>query len=416
VTALVPDLTFLHAPCATASGRAFFSAPYGEGLHAAFGARLGVVVTAERIVEESLVAHRPDLSPLPAHRVLAVCEAPFGAHPQPLLNVPGLPEVQSYADDYLHYELWRDIAADASRFESFERQVLRAPEVGVAYAAFVGADRLASLRRDLARHPRSSVEPASSATALHARKLTASERLTLLGARVIVSRVLAARYRAILAGIGQSFAAVRLAKLLLEGRAEVEIMVETGFSGVEVEEADPFLLSSRNVLRAKHLGSIETVLGALTCGGANSCLGVIGAAQIDEQGNVNSTLVGRNLLVGSGGANDIASSAREVVVLTRANRSRLVHSVDHVTSPGRRVTAVATDRGTLERKSKDEPWVLFESELTGDGEETLSELCPFSVVPSTERLRAPTRHELEGLARVLALPPPRFQAQEVLGA
>jgi acyl CoA:acetate/3-ketoacid CoA transferase beta subunit len=55
------------------------------------------------------------------------------------------------------------------------------------------------------------------------------------------------------------------------------------------------------------------------------------------------------ILVGSGGANDIASAAAEVVVLASCEPGRLVARVDHVTSPGHGVVAIATDRCLLER-------------------------------------------------------------------
>jgi hypothetical protein len=51
--------------------------------------------------------------------------------------------------------------------------------------------------------------------------------------------------------------------------------------------------------------------------------------------------------VGSGGANDIASAAEEVIVLAASDR--LTARVDYVTSPGHRVAAVVTDRYVLER-------------------------------------------------------------------
>jgi glutaconate CoA-transferase subunit B len=67
--------------------------------------------------------------------------------------------------------------------------------------------------------------------------------------------------------------------------------------------------------------------------------GFIGAAQIDHFGNVNTSVIGsmeapRVRLSGGGGANDIVSSCREVLVLTKHERRRFVETVDFVTSPG----------------------------------------------------------------------------------
>jgi len=71
-------------------------------------------------------------------------------------------------------------------------------------------------------------------------------------------------------------------------------------------------------------------------------LAIIGAAQIDKHGNVNSTaLFGKGnyrrpgvRLPGSGGANDMASSAKRLLVMTRLERKRFVQKVDYLTSPG----------------------------------------------------------------------------------
>src|SRR5206468_895794 len=71
---------------------------------------------------------------------------------------------------------------------------------------------------------------------------------------------------------------------------------------------------------------------------------------IDKHGNINSTIVpGVTYITGSGGANDIASSAREVVVTLAQRRNRFVDKVPYVTAPGRRVTTVVSDLGVYEK-------------------------------------------------------------------
>ena len=71
-------------------------------------------------------------------------------------------------------------------------------------------------------------------------------------------------------------------------------------------------------------------------------IGIIGSAQVDKYGNVNSTSIldGGNhenpkiRLPGSGGANDIASSAGRVLIMARLEKRRFVPRVDYITSPG----------------------------------------------------------------------------------
>ncbi|HEY7624151.1 MAG TPA: CoA-transferase, partial [Candidatus Limnocylindria bacterium] len=67
--------------------------------------------------------------------------------------------------------------------------------------------------------------------------------------------------------------------------------------------------------------------------------GIIGAAQVDRFGNVNTSVIGpaerpRVRLPGTGGANDIASLCGAVTVVTTHEQRRFVEKVDFVTSPG----------------------------------------------------------------------------------
>lgn len=71
-------------------------------------------------------------------------------------------------------------------------------------------------------------------------------------------------------------------------------------------------------------------------------VGMVGGAQVDRFGNLNSTAIFGSgsyyrpavRLPGSGGANDIASSARRTIIMMRLERRRFVERVDYITSPG----------------------------------------------------------------------------------
>ncbi|MHB9149950.1 MAG: CoA-transferase subunit beta [Thermoleophilia bacterium] len=78
------------------------------------------------------------------------------------------------------------------------------------------------------------------------------------------------------------------------------------------------------------------LMGLLASGHVD--VGFIGGAQIDRYGNLNTSLV-RNgdetvRLPGSGGAADIASLARRLVLIMPHEKRRFVERVDYVTSPG----------------------------------------------------------------------------------
>jgi acyl CoA:acetate/3-ketoacid CoA transferase beta subunit/acyl CoA:acetate/3-ketoacid CoA transferase alpha subunit len=400
VRAIVPDITFLHAPLGDAHGNVAFSPPYGEGFYGALAARQGAIVTVERIVSSDVLANLPHFRPLPAHRVLAVCEEPFGAHPQPLHVAPAeLRALETgYADDYAGYQAWRTISQEPEAFARFEEQVLAARDGCAAYRSFASAAHLEALRR-----PASSLPPPPP---LQAEQLEPSDDLLLLAGRALARRVQQGGYRAMLAGIGQAFGACRLAKLLLGERGEdVELMVETGFSDIDVAAAHPFLLSRENVESAARLTAIDSVLGALCCGGSAACIGVIGAAEVDVEGNVNSTESDGELLVGGGGAPDIAACAREVMVLSRAEPRRLLRKVAYVTSLGHNVRTIVTEACVFERAGNGEPWLVRDlvparasalKELLHAGSFCFAMPGPPPVAPP------PTAFELELLARLRA--------------
>jgi hypothetical protein len=213
------------------------------------------------------------------------------------------------------------------------------------------------------------------------------ERMIILAARHIVERVKARGYRVILAGVGHGFFAARLARRwLAEAGLDIPVMVETGLYDLDVGPgADSFLLSHENLSRATRHSDAEDVLGMLTCGADNQCLGVVGAAQVDRRGRLNSTrLADGRPLVGSGGASDIAAGAAELVVLITCDRGRLVPEVDYVTSPGGRVNAIATDRCVLMRGDDRASWrVVHHYPLAGVGLEScvadVVERCGFPV-------------------------------------
>jgi len=89
----------------------------------------------------------------------------------------------------------------------------------------------------------------------------------------------------------------------------VELVAEIGLYGFFPRPGEPFIFSNRNISTCKALTTVETVLGLHVSGRHNRCLAIIGAAQIDVCGNINSTYAASGkFLVGSGGANDIASA------------------------------------------------------------------------------------------------------------
>src|SRR5207245_8660779 len=79
---------------------------------------------------------------------------------------------------------------------------------------------------------------------------------------------------------------------------------------------DPFVLNHRNFPTAAMLADAQVVLGAIVGGTGTVTIGCLGGAQVDRFGNINSTWIPtRPFLVGSGGGNDVASTAAENVIV-----------------------------------------------------------------------------------------------------
>lgn len=102
VPALNPDVAIVHAQRADASGNTQIWGIVGEQKEAAFAARR-VIVTAEEIVDESVIRSDPNRTLIPAMIVSAVCHVPHAAHPS---------YTQGYYDrDNAFYLEWDRISA-----------------------------------------------------------------------------------------------------------------------------------------------------------------------------------------------------------------------------------------------------------------------------------------------------------------
>jgi glutaconate CoA-transferase subunit A len=80
VPALNPDVAIIHVQRADANGNAHLWGILGEQKEVAFAARR-VILTAEEIVDESVIRSDPNRTLIPGFIVSAVCHVPYAAHP-----------------------------------------------------------------------------------------------------------------------------------------------------------------------------------------------------------------------------------------------------------------------------------------------------------------------------------------------
>ncbi|MFD3330834.1 CoA-transferase [Streptomyces sp. NPDC058701] len=405
---LRPDIAVYHGVCADERGNIVLSSPHGEGVWAAYAARRGVVASVERIVPTDVMAAHSPGCVIPSQRVLAICEAPRGAHPQSL-DSRGIAEIEGYDDDYRFMQEASDACAEAPRAKAWFDAWIGLPGGHQQYLAKLDAHSNAGIFRN----PRPTVLPGPERN--HPGPLpTQKEALIILGARTIVEKVSAARssgpsYDTLLAGVGVSHIAAWLAAdQLRTSGMPIKVVAEWGLYGMLPEPGDTYLFSRSNAQRCEASTGIAEILGGMVAGNRR-CLGVIAAAEIDESGAVNtSRLRDGRWITGSGGGNDVASNA-DSIVIALASPERYVRKVAYVTSPGARILDVVSQFGAFRRSSPEEKFELGSCLTVGmdgnsaDPKQLVARYTSWTA--ETENARAEPYITSEELSRVRRLDP-----------
>src|SRR5271169_5631939 len=159
---------------------------------------------------------------------------------------------------------------------------------------------------------------------------TSAEMLAILSARQLKDG------QVVFAGVGVPLLAATLAQRL--HCPGLTILFEGGVIGAFVEpgKLPPSTNDQRCTKRANMVLGSADVLLLLQRGYVD--IGFMGGAQIDQYGNLNSSVIGSperpaTRLPGTGGGNDIASLTQMIVAMKHEKR-RVVERVDFVTSPG----------------------------------------------------------------------------------
>jgi glutaconate CoA-transferase subunit A len=110
VPALNPDVAIVHVQRADENGNAHLWGIIGEQKEAAFAAKK-VILTAEEIVEESVIRSDPNRTMIPGIVVSAVCHVPFACHPS---------YAQGYYDrDNEFYLAWDKVSESADSIKQY---------------------------------------------------------------------------------------------------------------------------------------------------------------------------------------------------------------------------------------------------------------------------------------------------------
>ena len=158
------------------------------------------------------------------------------------------------------------------------------------------------------------------------------ELMICLGARLIEDG------RSVFVGYGMP----QIAAILAQRTHAPNICQIYEYGAVGPEVATPFrrnmMADARNSYRAFSWTTMNPIMFQASVGLVD--YGILGAAQLDKYGNINSTLIGgeysrpKMRFTGSGGGNEVASLCWRTVVLMRHEKRRFLEKVEFVTSPG----------------------------------------------------------------------------------
>jgi len=180
-------------------------------------------------------------------------------------------------------------------------------------------------------------------------------------------------------GTGMPLLAALLAK---ETHAPRAILIsEAGFIDARPKNVPLSVADSRYYYGCSaSIGLIETLGFILQAG--NIDVGFLGAAQIDEYGNINTTYIGpfekpKVKLPGSGGGNDIASSAKRLILMMTHEKRKFVKKLDYFTSPGH-----------LEGPGSRKKWNM----VGGGPSVVITDMCQMDFDPKTLKIRLMSVH------------------------
>jgi len=165
---------------------------------------------------------------------------------------------------------------------------------------------------------------------MHDRAYTADEMMTVAAARALKDGAVC------FVGIGLPSAAANLARLT--HAPEAVLVYESGPIGAKPSVL-PLSIGDGNLAETADTVVSTPEIFRYWLQGGRIDVGFLGAAQLDRFANINTTVVGsyakpKVRLPGAGGAPEISSSAKEVLIVVKHSKRTLVEKLDFVTSVG----------------------------------------------------------------------------------
>src|SRR5437016_4150706 len=164
----------------------------------------------------------------------------------------------------------------------------------------------------------------------HSGAYTSAELMVVAAARAL------AGVRTVFVGVGQPNLACNLARYTVA--PHLELIYESGVHGARPARQPLSIGDPALVTGAASVVSMADLFGLYLQGGLVE-VALLGGAQIDRYGNLNTTVIGdyaapKVRLPGSGGACEIAINAQRIFYIMRLTPRAFVDRLDFVTSPG----------------------------------------------------------------------------------
>jgi glutaconate CoA-transferase subunit B len=219
--------------------------------------------------------------------------------------------------------------------------------------------------------------------------------------------------RVVFVGVGLPNIACNLARR--SHSPNIELVYESGVFGAQparlpLSIGDPTLVSG-----ATSVTSMSDLFMYYLQGGLVDAA-LLGGAQIDRYGNLNTTVIGpygqpKVRLPGSGGACEIAINAKQIFIIMRLKRRAFVEKLNFQTSPGHLQGGeartelglpgagprlVITDRAMFDFDNPDHEMTLIEVAQGETAESIQQEVSwPLRVSPNLQEVTPPTADELQ---------------------
>jgi len=221
--------------------------------------------------------------------------------------------------------------------------------------------------------------------------------------------------RVVFVGVGMPNIACNLARR--SHSPDLELVYESGIFGANparlpLSIGDPTLVSdSTSAVSMADLFMLYLQGGLVD-------VALLGGAQIDKYGNLNTTVIGpydkpKTRLPGSGGACEIAINARKTLIIMRLKKRAFVEKLDFLTSPGH--MEGGNSRRNLGIPGAGPVMVITDRALfvfnDASGEMTLAELAPGE---SIESIQAEISWPIKISAEVKEMVPPRADELDLI--